>query len=165
MSTDCPVDTGGAVFNAGPLQIKDTVFAENTAKERGVAIYNLESAVELWNVTFEGNILSCPSQMFSDTEDVSPAISLATHNLTILEHATLDGRAHPSFDGVEFGSHCREFAICILFFVRMFSWRKTFALLSERPNPSTVSTRGNPLFSIAFRVPCSVSGIKSTARK
>lgn len=80
-----PIDTGGALFNAGSLKIIDAMFAENTAKDGGLAIHSLESAVELWNVTFDGNILSCPSQMYSDTDDVSTVITLAAYTLTILE--------------------------------------------------------------------------------
>ena len=76
MLDDYPATTGGALYNTGSLRIIDTLFAENTAEDGGLAIQNGESAVELWNVTFEENILSCPSQMYGDIEDVSTVITL-----------------------------------------------------------------------------------------
>ena len=76
MLDDYPVTTGGALYNTGSLRINDTLFAENTAEDGGLAIQNAASAVELWNVTFEENTLSCPSQMYGDIDDVSTVITL-----------------------------------------------------------------------------------------
>lgn len=81
-----PVEKGGALFNSGPLRIKNTVFAENTAEDGGLAIQNVESAVELRNVTFDENKLSCPSQMYGDIDDVSTVIIPPTFILTSLEY-------------------------------------------------------------------------------
>ena len=76
MLDNYPVTTGGALYNTGSLRIKDTLFAENTAEDGGLAIQNAASALELWNVTFEENILSCPSQMYGDIGHVSTVITL-----------------------------------------------------------------------------------------
>lgn len=64
-------DSGGALFNTGSLTIHDTVFTENTAANGGLAIMNDKPPVELGNVTFHGNMLSCPPEKYSDHEQVS----------------------------------------------------------------------------------------------
>lgn len=72
--TDFAEETGGALFNIGALEIVNTVFAENTATIGGLAINNLASTsttLVLWNVTFDGNILGCPAETYSSTQDVS----------------------------------------------------------------------------------------------
>lgn len=72
---DLPADfaegMGGALLNAGAMEIKDTAFLENMATDGGLAIENHESDMVLSNVTFRGNILSCPSQTYSYTQHVS----------------------------------------------------------------------------------------------
>ena len=69
--TEFAENTGGALLNAGAMEIKDTVFAENTATGGGLAIQNLEPHMALSNVTFNGNIRSCPSSTYSYTQHVS----------------------------------------------------------------------------------------------
>lgn len=64
-------ESGGAIFNIGSLSIQDTVFAENTAADGGLAIANQEPPLDLGNVTFHGNMLSCPPDEYRDFEQVS----------------------------------------------------------------------------------------------
>lgn len=45
---------------------------------------NVESAVVLWNVTFDGNMLSCPSQTFSYMHDVSKVFTHAMSRWTFV---------------------------------------------------------------------------------
>lgn len=86
MPAKCTEKTGGALFNTGLMEIQDTVFAENTATSGGLAIQTLPSTVVLRNVTFDGNILSCPSQTYSYTDDVSTEITPPTSNWTLPQH-------------------------------------------------------------------------------
>lgn len=74
---DVAEETGGALFNAGALEISSSAFVENMAMDGGLAIQNVEltSNVVLWNVTFEDNRLECPSLTYSYTRDVSKVIS------------------------------------------------------------------------------------------
>lgn len=71
MPVDLADETGGALLNSGEIEIQNTVFAENTATDGGLAVQTLESPMVLWNVTFRDNILSCPSQTYSYTQYVS----------------------------------------------------------------------------------------------
>lgn len=71
---------GGALLNDGALDVKDTVFTENSARDGGLAIQNLQSATVFSSVTFDGNILSCPSQTYSYAQDVS------MHSLPCVKH-------------------------------------------------------------------------------
>ena len=70
MPTGHAEETGGALFNSGILEIKNTVFAENTAAG-GLAIQTVQPSVVLLNVTFDANVLSCPSQTYNYTQHVS----------------------------------------------------------------------------------------------
>lgn len=81
MSAGSPDEAGGALFNTGAMEIMNTVFKENTAMDGGLAIQSLESAVVvLRNVTFDGNILSCPSETYSYTQEVSTS-TVSVHRL------------------------------------------------------------------------------------
>lgn len=64
------VASGGALFNAGGLDISDTVFAANTAGEAGLAVHDEVSLGLLLNVTFRDNMFSCPSGQYSDAHHV-----------------------------------------------------------------------------------------------
>lgn len=86
MPANCTEETGGAIFSTGLMEIQDTVFAENTATSGGLAIQTLASTVLLRNVTFNDNILSCPSQTYSYTDDVSTEILSPTSVWTLLQH-------------------------------------------------------------------------------
>lgn len=69
------------MFNAGTLVIQRAVFTENMATGGGLAIQNSDSsasAVVLRDVEFNGNILGCPSQTYSSTQDVSTVTTGAT---------------------------------------------------------------------------------------
>lgn len=70
MPNDYAEETGGALFNSGILEIKNTIFAENAAAG-GLAIQNVQPSVVLLNVTFDGNVLSCPPQTYNYTQHVS----------------------------------------------------------------------------------------------
>lgn len=60
------------MFNTGALEIINTVFKENMAMDGGLAIQSIQPAVKvLRNVTFDGNILSCPPEAYSFTKEVS----------------------------------------------------------------------------------------------
>lgn len=74
--TDDTEETGGAIFNAGALDILSSVLVENTATDGGLAIKNVKSpsTVVLWNVTFDRNRLECPSLTYRFAKDVSTII-------------------------------------------------------------------------------------------
>ena len=76
MAFNFAVESGGGLFGTGAVEIENTVFAENMAKDGGLAIQDtsMESAVELLNVTFDGNVLGCPPHLYSFTKDVSMAV-------------------------------------------------------------------------------------------
>ena len=101
------------MYNTGPLRINDTLFAENTAEDGGLAIQNAEAAVELWNVTFEENILSCPSEMYGDIGDVSTMIPLPTPMFTIQNTVGRKIEFIRLVSDIEFGRLCRQLTICI----------------------------------------------------
>lgn len=63
--------SGGSIFNIGLLAINDTVFSENTAMDYGLAVMNEEPALDMSNVTFHDNMLSCLPDEYSDFDDVS----------------------------------------------------------------------------------------------
>lgn len=64
-------ETGGAVFNVGSLEINGIVFAENMAADGGLAIMNEEASLEMENVTFRDNTMSClPAEEYSDFNQV-----------------------------------------------------------------------------------------------
>lgn len=64
--------SGGALFNIGSLSIDDTLFSENTAAEGGLAVMTNEGPpLELENVSFHGNTLSCPPDEYLDFDQVS----------------------------------------------------------------------------------------------
>lgn len=73
MPTTVLGETGGAIYNAGPLELDGVVFRENAAEDGGLAIYNLLPTAVLNNLTFAGNILTCSSETYSYTKDVSAA--------------------------------------------------------------------------------------------
>lgn len=76
MSAGLPGSVGGALLNFGALEVINTQFKENMADDGGLAIQNEESAVMgLRNVTFDDNILRCPSATFSYTREVSTSIA------------------------------------------------------------------------------------------
>lgn len=89
ITTDFAEETGGALFNIGALEIVNTVFAENTATIGGLAIQNLKStstALVLWNVTFDGNILGCPADTYSSTQYVSAVGTSPTYVRVFQQH-------------------------------------------------------------------------------
>ncbi|CAM9428829.1 unnamed protein product [Scytosiphon promiscuus] len=52
--------SGGAIFHTGYLGIYYTVFAANEAGQDGTAVFSIGVVEKAVNVTFDGNILSCP---------------------------------------------------------------------------------------------------------
>lgn len=63
-------EMGGALWTADGMEITDSTFAKNTARD-GLAVSTLETPLLLWNVTFNDNILTCPLQTYSYTQEVS----------------------------------------------------------------------------------------------
>lgn len=69
-------ESGGALFNIGPLTIIDAVFEGNTAAAGGLAIANAEPLPDMGNVTFHGNLLSCSPGEYSDFDQVSMGVGV-----------------------------------------------------------------------------------------
>ena len=70
-ATYCPEDEGGALFNAGILEVYDTDFKENVAGDSGLALRNGHSAeLSLSGVTFSDNLRKCYPEEYN-TADVS----------------------------------------------------------------------------------------------
>lgn len=66
-------ESGGALFNIGPLEINNTMFKENTAADGGLAVMNEQAPLDLWNVSFDGNMLSCDPDQYLDLDHVRTA--------------------------------------------------------------------------------------------
>ena len=70
-ASPCTEEEGGALFNAGSLEVYNIDFTENVAGENGLALRNGEpEELVLLNVTFRDNLLRCPTDEFN-TDDVS----------------------------------------------------------------------------------------------
>lgn len=79
-----PVESGGALYNAGVLAVSSTVFTGNIAGEGGLAIHDEGSYLVLENVTLVENMFSCPVDQYADAHHVSAFLIMSTAVMSIV---------------------------------------------------------------------------------
>ncbi len=60
-------EDGGGVYNAGVLNVTNSVFISNTASANGGGMYNCSASATLTNVTFSGNSASSGGGIYNDS--------------------------------------------------------------------------------------------------
>ena len=75
-------ESGGALFNIGLLTITDALFEGNTAADGGLAIANEPPPLDMGNVTFNGNMLSCLFDEYRDLDQVNTAVSMLSSHIS-----------------------------------------------------------------------------------